>query len=325
MRISVSFLFLGSSYLLSSCGAYAFVQSAARPRVKNRLSRARLFLSQKDLDDTDDEHQFDMDAARRELECLVGVTGHPFREENDFATNPWHSSTQVPESTSIDSYDLIHAPMKVDLELPSPPPLTTIERERRDMEIRLLTDLAKGDEALTDLWNHWFQERGPKAAARLWKTEEMIAEGPHRYNDAERILRRLLDDFGVHWVEPISRLATLHLMQGRLKEAEELYMIVLAVKPWHIGGLSGIVMALAGQKKNQDATTWAARRLPAFTPGGHNHRRIIWSQKAAKAAQDALFDAEERLKDLYGAPDAHDSILRCRGIFVPENEIGFWQ
>ena len=94
-------------------------------------------------------------------------------------------------------------------------------------------------------------------------------------------------------------------MQGRYKESEALCKIVLAVKPWHFGALSGTVMVYAARHDVEAARHWAARRLPSIAPSGANRRRFAWVQKAVADAQDSLFCAESRLKDIFGEQDKH--------------------
>ncbi|GAX23576.1 hypothetical protein FisN_12Hh141 [Fistulifera solaris] len=280
------------------------------------LSSARSFSTLPD----DDNNHFDAEEVRKRLESLLTISAHPFRDEEDFPSNGWHSV--LPFLDTLPTTDLIHAPpSRVDVELPPAPLLTTLERERRSVEITLLQNLAKGDDSVADLADLWCQERGNKAASRLYKVEQIIAEGSPRWDDAERELRKIIQHYGVYWVEPIHRLATLMIQQKRWLEAEKMLLIVLAVKPWHMGALSGIVVAYAALEDNQRATEWAARRLPKW--GGH--RRASWSRAAVQLAQDALFAAEEQLKDMFGARDTHHSILRWRGVFVPNDGITFWQ
>lgn len=312
--------------LTRKCGTFAFLRSQP-PSL--RLGTSTTVFSIQHLQDADDDSSFDAETARRQLEGLLIISAHPFRDEDDFPSSGWHSVLPFLDSLqspSLESNHLTHAPpSRVEIELPPVPFLTARERERRSVEITLLKGLAEGENGVEDLSDLWFQERGSKAAARLWKAEQLIAERAARWDDAERELRKLVHEYGVYWVEPIYRLAMLMILQKRWIEAEKMFLIVLAVKPWHMGALSGIVMTYAALQDNKRATEWAAHRLPKFTPGGPNHRRSIWSRAAVKLAQDSLFDAEEHLKDMFGARDTHHSILRCRSVFFPDNGISFWQ
>ena len=81
--------------------------------------------------------------------------------------------------------------------------------------------------------------------------------------------------------------------------------MVLAVKPWHFGALSGLVMVYAALHDVESARQFAARRLPVYAPTGSNRRRLAWVQKAVADAQDSLLRAESRLKKVFGARDEH--------------------
>lgn len=264
-------------------------------------------------DDNNDDDGFDVEKARERLEALVG---NP-KEESFKATTSKQMAERLPNNNhnnnSIRSPTIYNNnnnnnpwPLPtLDVVLPPACPLTTIERERRQAEIQLLAQLAEGDESVTDLWTLWFGERGSEAAKKLARAEELTNESPTLWKQAEDILRDLIQDYGVYWVEPVNRLATLYYMQGRLDEAETLCQIVLAVKPWHFGALSGIVMVYAAQADSEKARMWAASRLPTFAPTGPNRRRVVWAEKAVASARESLEMAEKRVQELFGAPDDH--------------------
>ena len=48
-----------------------------------------------------------------------------------------------------------------------------------------------------------------------------------QWGEAEQVLRDLIEENGIHWVEPVNRLATLLYMQGRLEESKHLCEVVL--------------------------------------------------------------------------------------------------
>jgi hypothetical protein len=184
--------------------------------------------------------------------------------------------------------------------------LTSMERERRLAEIELLRNLKSGDDGLSALWTHWFQERGAAAFAKLLRAEELTAQGPKAWREAESMLLELMDEHGLYWTEPVNRLATLYSMQGRLEASEALCKIALQSKPWHFGALSGIVTVYADKQDVQSARMWAARRLPTFAPQGSNRRRAAWVDKAIQDATRSLDEAEKRLKLFFGERDNHD-------------------
>ena len=251
------------------------------------------------------DDDFDIEAARQQLESMV-----PSDQPSQQARQPWPLSARHVDHHYQDLDDPLeppqYVPATVDMpDLPPPPPLTSMERERRLAEIRLLQQLEFGDSVISDLWNLWFQERGPDAAKRLWHVEELTTQGPRHWHEVESELRALIEEHGVRWAEPVNRLATLLYMQGRLEEAEEMALAVLAVKPWHFGALSGLVMIYAGQQEPMRARQWAARRLPTYCPGGLNRRRESWVQEAVTQVRDAMAESKERLRASFGAPDDH--------------------
>jgi len=239
---------------------------------------------------SDDASFLDVEATRQRLESLVGGDG---------ATTGPVTSPPLPSSS-------VSPPLHV--KLPPPPLMTSVERARRQTEQDLIQQLATGDQALTDLWDLWFQERGLAAADRLLYAEELTGQGPARWEEAEAVLRRLIQTHGVYWAEPLNRLATLYYIQGRWEEAETLCQMVLAVKPWHFGALSGIVMVYAALHEPVKARQWAARRLPAFALKGPNRRRKQWVEMAIQDSQAALQDGEKRVREWMGAQDNYESL-----------------
>ena len=172
------------------------------------------------------------------------------------------------------------------------PPLTAIARERRLKEISLLSSLKDSDEPVNELWALWIAERGPTAAALLLRAEHLMSV--ESYQEAESILWNLIQEHGIHWAEPLNRLATLKYMQGQLEESKKLCEMVLEVKPWHFGALSGIVLVCTTMNDATGARMWAERRLPPFVP---NHttgsRRMTWVSRAADDAIEQLHGASK--------------------------------
>ena len=107
----------------------------------------------------------------------------------------------------------------------------------------------------------------------------------------------------MYFAEPVNRLATLLYLQGRLEESRALCETVLAVKPWHFGASSGMVMVCAGLGDPNAARQWASRRLPPIQPTGSNKRRRQWVERAVDDATKALLDCERRVKRAFGKPD----------------------
>ena len=243
--------------------------------------------------DDDSSASFDVEAARQHLETLVGGT-------TAFCTKRRACETPTTPSSAISP--------PLDVVLPPRPIMTSAERARRLAEQKLLAQLTKGDESLTDLWNFWFQERGAAAAKLLRRAEQLTGEGPDSWDEAEAILATLMEEHGVYWAEPLNRLATLYFMQGRLEESETLCQMVLAVKPWHFGALSGLVTVYAGMHESEKARQWAARRLPSFSPSGPTRRRIRWVETALQDAQAALANGEQLIREWMGPEDDYQSL-----------------
>ena len=166
----------------------------------------------------------------------------------------------------------------------SPPPLTAILRERRLTEIELLKSLHTSDKAVKDLWSLWISERGAEAASNILHAEELIAV--ESWTEAEIALLALIEEHGIHWAEPVNRLATLYYMLGRYEEAKALCELVLDIKPWHFGALSGIVLVCTAKNDASGARFWAEKRLP---PAGD--RRVLWTTDAIEKAEQSLHEA----------------------------------
>ncbi len=173
----------------------------------------------------------------------------------------------------------------------SPPPLTAIMRERRLKEIQLISTLAHSDKAINELWALWIAERGAAAAATLLHAEELMSV--ESWHEAEQSLLGLIDDHGVHWAEPVNRLATLYYMQSRYEESRVLCEIVLDSKPWHFGALSGIVLVCTAMNDASGAREWANKRLPPLLNENYdsNGRRNAWTNKAVNDAKESLSKA----------------------------------
>jgi hypothetical protein len=277
---------------------------------------------------SDDDDAIDVDAVRKHLESLVSSNGKcNFQRENKVSKGSHLSSTlqllSFPPMKGISlEADLTGG---IDFSLSHPPPMTTIDRERKRFEINALRALEYGDETLSELWELWFHERGPDVAARLYEADELTGNGPMEWDRAESILLELVNEFGVHWPEPVNRLATLYYLKGNLRASEAAYLSVLAVKPWHFGALSSLVKIYAGLNDAENARFWAARRLPTFAPIGPNRRREQWVQVAVDQALEKLSIAEESLLESFGNFDTHVAELDQRNEKVRVIDDESWQ
>ena len=197
--------------------------------------------------------------------------------------------------------------------IPKPPPLTSAERDRRMAEIELLQALEDSDDTLQDLWDLWFSARGKTAKERLEQADEFMANG--NILAAEKMLKQMIREYGVYWVEPLNRLATLLYLDGRLEESFQLCLVVLHLQPHHFGALSGIVAVCIGLGKREEARRWADKRLPtrvassSFPPfaqdGPTNPRRKEWVVRAVKQAQEAISHLEYQTQKDFGKPEKY--------------------
>ena len=123
----------------------------------------------------------------------------------------------------------------------------------------------------------------------------------------------------MYFVEAVNRLATLYFLQGRFDDSYNLCRVVLHLKPYHIGALSGIVQVCIGRGDREEARFWAQRRLPtlasgtSFPPftrstdgdGGapRNPRRKKWCNQAINDAKKLLKIAEQNTSKSLGEPE----------------------
>lgn len=270
---------------------------------------------------------FDVEAARKKLEAMVADAGG----SSSMALSNVGSEDQKPRpsvhawlSASFENALCLPERPSLDVTLPARGPLTTIERERRLAEIDLLATLDQGDNSISDIWELWFTERGPQAASLLHEADTLMNEGPEGFGTAEKILRALIEDYGVYFSEPLNRLATLYYLQGRMDEALTLNKMVLAVKPWHFGALSHIVMVYAALRDNQSARQWAAFRLPTFDPEKPNKRRIRWVDRAVAEAKMLLDAREDTISRAFGSSD-QDWVLMQKAHNTYDNDTDSWQ
>ena len=194
---------------------------------------------------------------------------------------------------------------------PAPPLLTAIGRERLETEIILLESLADSDAAISELWDLWYAARGPGPASQLKDTEKLVAtQGSQAVEQVEQDLRRIVAEQGLYWPEPVNRLATLTFLQGRYQESKELCQVVLKVKPWHFGALSGIVLVCRGMKDIQEMVRWSQEILPPLTQpvsptssgtdsSGDNagkETRKQWVKRMVGLAQESLREGQKGLE-----------------------------
>jgi hypothetical protein len=303
-----------------------------------------------DSNSDQDGHADDVESARQKLESLISMTTEADNDDRDgnkethdinfggvdrtatkFSLRELLDSLPPPPSSDLDS-----------IKLPAAPPMSSIERLRRENEIILLQQLKNSDDASNELWNLWYSERGALGKKRLSETD-VIMGNPQRWDECEALLVRLIDGSyqngggsdgdgtkniddrvdeyvdprpGIYFVEAVNRLATLYFLQRRLDDSYKLCRIVLQLKPWHFGALSGIVQVCVALGNRDEARKWAERRLPSLVSGRSfpgapinadigpkNPRRAEWCEIAEANARKLYFLAEENIVQGLGKPE----------------------
>lgn len=267
---------------------------------RNPKSRTAQFYSSENKNGSNEEGSFHLEETRKQLESLV--------TEDESNNSSFSSSTKrlsyaqspvfrLPSGSLASNFD--------DYEIPVQTPITTIERERKQLEINLLQELKHGNEVIPKLWDLWYRERGSKAATKLYEADELIGQGVSGFAKAEMILLELLNEHGIHWVEPSNRLATLYFVEGKLQASEAICLVVLSVKPWHFGAINGLAMihTLKGQERSQSRSILS--QLPPVVSTDPYDPRTEWVNKAVEEAKLRLRNAEELLHNSFGKQDRH--------------------
>lgn len=271
-----------------------------------------LYGSSPDSDSKSDEKDgFDLEAARRKLESMMGTVDGSDGTESSDGKSPSPSSLFLDDLLSSNKIK-----NEADIKLPPPPPLSTIERDRRNAEIQLLKGLDVTDEASSELWTLWYSERGATAKKKLEVADSLMGN-PQAWKITEKVLREIIDEYGIYFVEPLNRLATLYFLQSKFEESYKLCLVILKVKPWHFGALSGIVQVCIGMGDRDGARDWAIKRLPnivagdSFPPfatdGPQNPRRKEWVDEQVAFAEKQLKNIERETKRSFGKPDSYAS------------------
>jgi hypothetical protein len=179
----------------------------------------------------------------------------------------------------------------------TPDPLTESSRRRRLIEMELLEALQDSNDAVEELMSLWMVERGRKAAEDLTEMENVCSPG---LEEEEKMLRDMMDQHGIHWAEPVSRLASLLFFKGRSEESEQWCDVALAVKPWHFEVVHTHVLNALRDQDMARAIRWQRRALPPLNPGTKNKRRKAWVERALRDAQESLEKAEALVAQLRG-------------------------
>lgn len=171
----------------------------------------------------------------------------------------------------------------------TPRPLTEGSRQRRELEIALLESLETSDDGIEELMSLWMVERGAEAAQELQRMEGICSPG---LVQEEAILRSLMDEYGIHWAEPVSRLASLVYFKGNSAESKQWCEIALAVKPWHFEVVHTCVLNALRHGDLGAAVRWQRRALPGLNASNNHKRRKAWVARSVEDAKESLKKAE---------------------------------
>lgn len=275
-------------------------------------SRSPTFFNAKSNNDDLGEElpSYDADKLKR-LESMLGA------EIDD----EYNSETDLSITRLIQTNDYLSS-------LPDPPPLSAIERERRTVEIQILKQLKTSDEALFDIWNLWYSERGVTAQRMLRETDELLGD-PNTWDECEAKLLGLIKTHGIFFVEPVNRLATLYFLKGKFQDSYKLCQIVLQLKPWHFGALSGIVQVCMRKGDLNGARLWAEKGMPTLQHGEEpGLPRAEWVDDAVVNAEDMFSRLENATRELLGRPeDYYSEDLGTDGNGILSDDVGAdaWQ
>ena len=112
--------------------------------------------------------------------------------------------------------------------------------------------------------------------------------------------------------------------------------LILKIKPWHFGALSGIVQVCIGRGDRNGARFWAEQRLPnavsgkSFPPfsedGPMNPRRQEWVEEQVNLAEKMLKKAERETKISFGEKDTyHQDIRENKSSLTDDEDESAWQ
>lgn len=260
----------GSNPVLISCLLLVHQSSCFILPTQQQHQQQLTILAAKKSDSSFNDEMENLETARQHFENLMDAHfswEDASREQNNNNIPRWPHST--------DEY--------------TPTPLTESSRRRRVLEMELLNALKDSDEAIEELMSLWIVERGTEAADKLKAMESICSPGLVR---EEGILRSLLNEYGVHWAEPVSRLSALLYFQGRSDESEHWCDVALAVKPWHFEAVHTQVLNALREKDIARAIRCQRKGLPPLNPRTNNRARKAWVKRAVQEAQESLNKAD---------------------------------
>lgn len=205
------------------------------------------------------------------------------------------------EDDAEDDYNITFTTdTELSVPIPTRPPLTTMERERRAAEMELLAELYNGDAVLPGIKQLWFSERGVQEQEQLILGDSCIGRGPDYWDESEELLTKLCHA-DPSFLEPYVRLAKLYCLQARFDEAEVLSKYIILIKPYHFVALETMVATYAAKGHVKSARFWSAKRLPA--PSSRD-RRNEWVERALEDAESILNQMTSQ-ESFFGPPDSH--------------------
>lgn len=152
----------------------------------------------------------------------------------------------------------------------STPPLTSVERQRRQVELQLIDSLRESDDALDELMHLWITERDAESATMILQMQESCSKG---LVEEEWALREMMTRYPT-WAEPVIRFATVLYYKGRTEESYEVALQALRLKPWHYEAPQLLVLLALRVQDRVQALFWARRGLPPLRGETSEEQRL---------------------------------------------------
>ena len=260
-----------SSTLIGCSAAFIPMKQQSRQTLHGLASR---------MAPRDDDSLEEFQAKRQEFEKLLLL--HLGVEPSTTTTS---SSSSSPSSSLLTSSLAEFVPAG-----PSdyiPPPITESFQRRRELEIQLLESLQDSDDAIDALMNLWMVERTVESAQQLQSMQETCSSG---LVEEERQLRAMIQEYDIHWVEPLCRLALVLYYKGEIEEAICWNWIAFCVKPWHFEVAHLMTLLQLREGNFAEAITFRRKYgLPSLNERTNHQQRRRWVQRALEYAhQDTL-------------------------------------
>lgn len=169
-------------------------------------------------------------------------------------------------------------------------PLTANSMRIKDVELKLLRQLADSDDVVDPLVDLWVGERAD--ASQMLRNMEEVGNCSPGLQQEEGQLRAMIERYGIEWVEPMSRLAVLLFTKGRNTEAIDLAWKVLEAKPWHFEAGQLLVVMLLREGRYPEALKVArSYSLPPLNENTNHRRRKAWVEEKLWQANEFLTQA----------------------------------